>query len=68
MKNLDKIPKIKRLAEKFGTPLEDVQFVGDGVVISYKVGSKKLSHKYSDADRGIEEEVIRLEQLLAIQI
>jgi hypothetical protein len=68
MKNLKDINKIKRLAEKFNTPIDNVEFVGDGIVFTYKIGFQKVTHSYSDADRGIQEEVIRLRQLLAIQI
>lgn len=68
MKYVGKIPKIKRLADRFGTPLKSVEFVGNGVRFLYVVGGTVHDHYYSDADRGIEEEIERLERLLAIEI
>lgn len=68
MNNLPLIPRLKKLAERFGTPLKSVDFVGNGVVFHYDVNNTNLQKSYSNADRGIEEELERLERLLTIEI
>jgi hypothetical protein len=68
MTNLNKLPKITKLASKFGTPLIDAEFVGDGITFRYKVGNTVSDYHYNNVDRGIEEEIGRLERLLAVEI
>ena len=68
MQNLNKIPTIRKLAKEFGTPLSTVDFIGDGVNFVYSVNGKPHSHYYSNAERGIDEEVERLERLLTIEV
>ena len=68
MRNLKEISKITRLAKKFGTPLIEVGFYENGVDFRYKVGDTVSNYHYNDAERGIREEVGRLERLLAVDI
>ena len=68
MTDFGKVQDIRKLANKFGTPLVDAEFIGEGVTFYYNVKGTTHSHSYSNADRGLEEEVIRLERLLAIEI
>lgn len=67
MTNLNKLPKITKLARQFGTPLIDAEFIGNGVVFHYQVGETVSDYRYNNADRGIEEEISRLERLLAVE-
>lgn len=46
----------------------DVNFVGEGIVFTYKVGKTIVPYKYSDVDRGIQEEIERLTRLLNIEM
>lgn len=64
MKNLPKVNEIRRKAKKFGTPLTDVFFHGSGIEFVYEVGDSTLNQYYSDADRGVREEITRLNNLL----
>jgi hypothetical protein len=68
MTNLNKLPKITKLAKQFGTPLKNAEFIGDGIVFHYHVGSTISDYRYNNVDRGINEEIIRLERLLAVEI
>ena len=68
MTNLNKLPKITKLAKQFGTPLVNAEFIGDGITFHYKVGDTVSDYHYNSVDRGIEEEIIRLERLLAVVI
>lgn len=67
MGSLKDIPKIDRLARKFGNPLQDVTFIGEGVRFTYKVGNSTLEKNYGSVEKGIQEEIKRLEGLLAIE-
>lgn len=66
MNTLSAIPRIKRLADRFGTPMIDVTFIGEGVVFKYKVGDTDMSYTYADTPKGIESEIERWNNLLAI--
>lgn len=70
MKNLDKIPQIKRMAQKFGTPFKDLELdtQGDGGTFTYIVGGEEHRRWYANADRGILLEIENLRNLLMIEI
>lgn len=68
MDNLKDIPKIKKLADKFGNPMDNVEFIGEGVVFTYKVGGTTSSYRYSNTQRGIQEEIERFTRLLKTEI
>ena len=68
MKNLDNITKIKKLAKQFGTPLISVDFIGNGMIFYYQIGDTVYPHNYSNADKGLEEELTYLENLSKIEI
>lgn len=68
MTNISKIPQVTKLARQFGTPLIGAEFIGNGIIFRYKVGETVSDYRYNDADRGIQEEIIRLERLLAVEI
>lgn len=62
VKNLPQIPKLRRLANRLGTPLYSVEFFGNGVQIVYRVGDTFNSVSGEDADKCIDDEVKRLER------
>jgi hypothetical protein len=66
MNNLDKIPTIKKLADQFGTPLESATFIGKGIRFVYKVGDKTFPKEYTDADKGIQLEIERIQRFIDI--
>lgn len=68
MANISKISKITRLAKRFGNPLIDAELINNGIIFRYRVGNTVSEYRYSDTDRGIEEEIERLEKLLAVEL
>ncbi len=67
MGQIKDIKKIKKLAGKFGNPLDHTELVGDGIVFVYKVGDETLLHRHSELSRGIDEEIIWLKRLLSVE-
>lgn len=68
MQNLNKVNALRKLAKEFGNPLVDITFTGEGAIFQYKVGNSVSNYSYSNADRGIAEEIERFEKLLAIEL
>ena len=65
MTNLDKLPKITKLAKMIGDKLISTDFIKDGIMFRYEIG---LPRFYEEVDSGIETEIARLERLLAVDI
>ena len=60
-KGLRDLPKIKKLADKKGTPLLDVSFgKGKSIHFKYKVGYGVIGFSYSSVLQGMAKELARL--------
>jgi len=68
MNNLDKIPTLTKLARKFGTPLDEYNFIGDGIQFVYRVGETQFFKEYTDADKGIELEIERIKRFIEVSL
>lgn len=67
MQNMDKINEIRKKADELKKPLAIVDFgiIEGGVVFFYYDNDELVEQPYSNADKGIEEELERIDSLLS---